>query len=123
MIYETKEFKEFKNSLAAVFYKGSQMTGYIDMHIIVSMSKKSDTGNIEKAIGDTLESTGIIENDKYIRNITFERHYHPISGRKNKYYDLLVITLTEVENQEIIKEEQETDKFGSNYKGLIEEEE
>jgi len=116
-LYETAEFKKFKASLAATFMGGNPMMGYVDMKITVCMGWRSDTGNIEKAIGDTLEKCKIIQNDRYIRNIYFERHYHPISTKNKKYYDLLIIELTHVpeKDMEQIELEKTTDMLGVGY--------
>ncbi len=119
MIYETQEYKKFKDSLSSVFMGMEKLSGYVDLQVTMVLSSRADTGNIDKPIGDALQLAGVIENDRFIRNIAYYRHYHPNSGQKNKYNDLLVIELTPVpeDELEIIKKQQKNDLF--NLKRII----
>lgn len=96
MIYAKPEYKEYKKALMKSFLNAPKILGFVDMQLTVCLSFGSDTGNIEKAVGDSLQGAGIIEDDKFVRNITILRHYHPRSGSKNKFDDYLIIELTEV---------------------------
>ena len=119
-IFETTKYKIFKNSMLKRFintYKFPKEM-YVDMQITACLNKTNDTGNFEKAIGDTLEKAGVISNDRFIRNITIIRKYHPGSGSKNKFHDNLMIELTEVPTNELclLKMEQSDDLYGLRYK-------
>lgn len=113
MIYATTDYKNYKKKLIQSFLNAPKITGYVDMQLTVCLPLGSDTGNIEKAAGDALEEAGIIENDKFVRNINILRHYHPGSGSKNKYDDYLIIELTEVPEEDLktIKYQQKNDVF------------
>jgi len=121
MIFETPKYKKFKNSMLVVFmadrFQFPKET-YVDMQITACLNKTNDTGNFEKAIGDTLEKAGIISNDRFVRNITIIRRYHPGSGTKNKFHDQLMIELTAVPDKEVsfLKIEQSDDLYGLRFK-------
>ena len=118
-IFETKDYKDFKKSIASACIGMEKLSGYIDLQVNVVLSSRADTGNVDKPIGDALELAGVIENDKFVRNITYYRHYHPNSGKKNKYNDMLMIELNPVPENElkIIAKQQKNDLF--NLKRLI----
>ena len=113
MIYETTEYKQFKRSLALSFKGMEKQSGYVDLQVIVVLSSRADTGNIDKPIGDALEDAGVIDNDKFIRNITYMRQYHPNSGTKNKYNDMIIVKLIPIkqESTELIMYQQKNDIF------------
>ena len=112
-IYETPAYKKFKTSLAATFKNLDKVSGYVDLQVTVVLSSRADTGNIDKPIGDALELAGVLENDKFIRNIAYYRHYHPNSGSKNKFEDVLMVELTKVpaDELEIMEHQQKYDDF------------
>jgi len=113
MIYETPAYKKFKDSLSFAFKDMEKLYGYMDLQVTMVLSSRADTGNIDKPIGDALELAGVIENDRFIRNITYYRHYHPNSGQKNKFNDLIMVELTPVpkDEMEIIEKQQKKDLF------------
>ena len=114
MIYEQAAYRKFKETLARSFMVLGRYDGYVDLQVSVVLSPRADTGNLDKPIGDALELAGVLENDRYIRNITYKRHYHPNSGTKNKYNDFIMVELIPVKDEdlEMIKEESTTDCFG-----------
>ena len=113
MIYENPDFRKYKDSLVFAFKDSVKFQGYVDITITVCLGKRNDTGNIEKAIGDSLEEAKVLENDKFVRNIHLIRRYHPVSGKKNKFNDSLVIQITSVhiEDCALIESEQNNDLF------------
>lgn len=102
MIFEMPKYKAFKKSLAKTFSIMKKTEGYVDLVVTVVLSSRADTGNIDKPIGDALELAGVIQNDRFIRNIAYYRHYHPNSGKKNKYDDLLLVELIPIEKENLI---------------------
>ena len=112
-IYENPVFRKYKDSLVFTFKDSVKFQGYVDVTITCCMGKRSDTGNIEKAIGDSLQESGVLEDDKFIRNIHLLRRYHPVSGSKNKFNDSLKIQITSVsiEDCALIESEQNNDLF------------
>jgi len=103
MLFELPAYKKFKVSLAKAFYKLDKTEGYVDLIVTMVLSNRSDTGNIDKPIGDALEMAGVIKNDRFIRNIAYYRHYHPNSGSKNKYNDLLMVELSPVSKPDLVR--------------------
>ena len=75
MMYETAEYKSFKESLTIEF-AGPRLMGKVDMWIKQTSWKMRDTGNIEKPIGDALEAAGVLQNDRDIRDVYIERFYN-----------------------------------------------
>jgi Holliday junction resolvase RusA-like endonuclease len=77
-MYATTEYKNLVKNLVAAMkqIKKEIITQYVDMVIDVSRWKVADTGNMEKPIGDALETAGIIKNDRQIRHIVIFRKYH-----------------------------------------------
>ena len=112
-IYEQPKYKKFKQSMARSFSIIGKIDGYVDLQVTVVAASRADTGNIDKPIGDALELAGVLEDDKFIRNIVYYRHYHPNSGKKNKYNDLIMIELSKVPEDElrIIADQQKNDLF------------
>lgn len=113
MIYENPKYLAFKQSMAAKFACIEPIKGYVDLQVTVVAANRADTGNIDKPVGDALELAGVLEDDKFIRNIIYYRHYHPNSGSKNKYDDAIMVELTKVpeSDMEIILGQQQMDAF------------
>lgn len=113
-IFENPEFRAYKDSLVKSMLGAPTIKGYSDMQITACLAPIADTGNIEKAVGDSLEDADVLVNDKFIRHINLVRTYHPNSGSKNKYDDYLIIELTEVPVDDLaeIKRQQTEDVFG-----------
>lgn len=55
----------------------------VDMILKVCRQSAADTNNIEKPIGDALKKSGILKDDKLIRNTHYIRTYHKI-GKPDK---------------------------------------
>lgn len=108
-IYETRDFKKFKESLQFAFRQSElYIDKYVDVELLVIMGKRNDTANIEKAIGDTLQTCGYIKDDKYIRNYMILRSYHPVSSPRKRYDDYIrvkIIPLSETEREQIEMEQ------------------
>ncbi len=113
MLFELPAYKKFKKSLANAFSIMKKTEGYVDLVVTVALSSRADTGNIDKPIGDALEMAGVIKNDRFIRNIAYYRHYHPNSGAKNKYNDLLMVELIPIDKENLarIAKQQKEDEF------------
>lgn len=75
LVYQTAKYKDFKTSLADSM-RGVKISGYLDLMIHVSMHKIRDTDNPLKPVMDALEQSGVIKNDKFIRDIKVVRGYH-----------------------------------------------
>jgi Holliday junction resolvase RusA-like endonuclease len=97
IVYETGEFKKFKNALAdSLVYPGRpKLEGYFDLRLKVSLWKVRDSDNAIKPVMDALEQSGVIQNDKFIRNIVVVRAYHS----KNEA-DVLEIELFNIKEQD-----------------------
>ncbi len=105
MLYENKKYKDFKylfGSQAALLLR--PVKGYLDIVIHIWMWKIRDTDGPIKPILDALEDFKIIENDKYIRNITIIRNYH-----KKSEPDMIVLFLSPLEKEvaEFVNTQQE----------------
>lgn len=75
MVYQSDAYKKFKESIAAVI-PPVKIDGYVDLKITASLWKVADTDNIIKPVQDALQLSGVIENDKFIRDILIKRKYH-----------------------------------------------
>lgn len=75
VVYETKEYKEFKDSLKSVMV-GPRMRGYVDLRIEVCLSTGADTDGPIKPIMDALKEAEVIEDDRFVRNLKVLRSYH-----------------------------------------------
>ena len=95
-IFETKEAKEFKNSLVSSWVTKKtylNFDGFVDMAVSLNLWKMKDSDSCIKFLMDSLEDAGILENDRKIRNIFIYRHYH-----KKSELDIIKVRLTSVDN-------------------------
>jgi Holliday junction resolvase RusA-like endonuclease len=95
-VYETKEYRQFKNSLILKIKGIIRLDSdkYFDIKIKVSLRKGRDTSNCLKPTEDAIQEAGIIKNDNKIRNIFIQRAYH-----KKGEPDVLEIDLYNIKPQ------------------------
>lgn len=77
-LFTTKEHKQTMEQLAWAFrssWKGAPIDHYVDAHITIAMSKRTDTDAPVKSILDALEDAGVVENDKRVRDLVVRREY------------------------------------------------
>ena len=88
-VYKTKAFKEFMNSFVPALKElNYQIDGYIDIVLSMSMKTIRDTDNPLKAVCDAIEASGLVKNDRFIRNETLQRGYH-----KNEFLDFVELEI------------------------------
>lgn len=87
MVYQTAVYKGMKTSLANAM-RGRKLDGYYDLRLKMSLWKMKDTDGPVKAVMDAIEESGVIKNDRMIRDISVIRAYH---SRDEK--DILIIEL------------------------------
>jgi Holliday junction resolvase RusA-like endonuclease len=77
-MHETKAYREFKSDVAMTIKATGHtlIVGYYDMVLSVVLWKMIDTANIIKPVQDAIELSGIIKDDRYIRDVTVRRMYH-----------------------------------------------
>ena len=80
MVYKTTVYKKFVKSLADAMISAGIKTvpsdSYIDITIGCCMWKMRDSDSSVKPICDAIQDSGIIKNDRQIRDIIIHRHYH-----------------------------------------------
>ena len=95
MVYKTTAYKKFIQSLADAILsnqiKAVPEGSYIDILIGMSMWKMRDSDSAIKPILDAMELSGIVKNDRYIRDLKIERWYH-----KRDEPDVIQIFITKI---------------------------
>lgn len=77
MVYSTKEYKDFIKGMAEAFLNSDKHgTDYVDVEITCTMWKMRDTDSIIKPVLDAIEQSGVLENDRYVRDIRVKRLYN-----------------------------------------------
>lgn len=94
-MYETKEYKKFKEDLASRIRYATPFPGYVDVEIILFMDGRKDSDGPIKGIFDAIELSGIISNDNKIRDFTVQRFYD------KKVNESLVISIDAVSEEEM----------------------
>ncbi len=74
-MYETKEYRAFKADIATRL-PASRLSGYFDLEVRATLYRLFDTANVLKPVQDALAEAGLIEDDRYIRNVKLVRAYH-----------------------------------------------
>ncbi len=95
IVYKTPEYRGFMESLSNAM-RGVTLEGYFDLSIKMSLWKVKDTDGPVKAIMDALEDSGVLKNDKHIRNLRVIRAYH---HRDEK--DIVIVELFRAKHQDV----------------------
>ena len=78
IVYKKAKYKAFVSDLSARMREELTRHGknYVDVEIWYSAWKVRDTDGVIKPVLDALEEAGVVDNDRYVRNIRVCREYH-----------------------------------------------
>lgn len=92
-IYTSKNYAKAKDDMILSFRcqaRGTTLKDLVDIVYYYKAPRNTDSDNFQKCVQDAIEGSGIIKNDKQIRNIVLFRYYgktssllidiHPITG-------------------------------------------
>lgn len=89
IVFMTKEYKDFKKKIEAQV-PAKHYTGKIDLDIKVWFYRLKDTDSFIKPFLDAIESAGLVEDDKQVRDINIQREYH--KRREQDHLEVSVYT-------------------------------
>ena len=76
--YKTRAYQDYINNIALTLIeaaRGKRFKGRVDISFVVALWKMRDTDNIIKPTIDAIAASGVIANDRLVRNITVTREY------------------------------------------------
>lgn len=79
-MYVTKEYREFKETICNGITFDVPFEKKVDVTLILFANTRKDTDGPIKGIFDALELSGIIPNDRMIRDLYVERYYSKEEG-------------------------------------------
>lgn len=90
VMYPTPEYAAAKEHMSLSWRTSEGIEGPADILIEVQLWKMRDSDNAIKIVLDAMESAGVIENDRQIRDIAVRRDYH--SRRAADRLDVILIS-------------------------------
>ena len=78
IVYETTPYEKFKKEIAEHIKKEIPVKykGYVDVVFCVAFWSMRDTDSATKALLDAIEDSGLVTNDRFVRDIVHRRYYH-----------------------------------------------
>ena len=76
--YKTDAYQDYIDNIALTLIeaaRGKRFRGYVDISLTAWLWKMRDTDNVIKPTIDAIAASGIIANDRLVRNITITREY------------------------------------------------